>query len=221
MKKIIGYVIFTLVAALGVYGLYTSQVNSHKSELTKRVKTVNTTVQKLKSKEEYSKISDKNWEKISNPIKGADSEQEYQESYNWSLKGSLDSYSEDKKIGLISYKDLKEKINSKEDFIVLFSQPLCPHCKKLKNEGYAEYAEKQIKNNKKVYMINSALEIDTWNDKTLWNNKNDKSQTKSKSNNSGVPGTPALVHYKKGKNISGISSDDFKEISKYLKTENF
>lgn len=219
MKRTLTIIASTIVAFLllgwGVFAIY----NSSQSSIQKNDDLVATTIKKLKKLPAYKDVEQKNWDTIAASLSASKSDEEFSENFQWYLKGSLDKYDEESKLNLISYKTLLKKIKAKEDFVVLYAQSECPHCINLKQSGFADYMKKSIKAGKKVYMINLNIEAGPWTNTKLWDKNKDDSKTKS--GNVAVPGTPAVASYKDGKFNRGFVSEKSEEVINWLKKIGF
>lgn len=171
-------------------------------------------ISNVQTLDKYKGISKSEFDQVLENINKAGSRDEKIEVFTWSITSAISSYEEDLKMNLISYSELKEKLKNKEDFIVMYSQPLCPHCLNLKKDGFKENYEKAVKSGKKVYMLNLALEQEAWNDLSLWDKS--KNMVKSDSDNKGIPGTPSVAYYEKGIMKTGITSEKWSEVSNWL-----
>lgn len=224
-KKIITTVSILFIIALiggGIYYVYSnalSNENNTTKTINNLVKSAQNDIEKLKNLPQYKDVEEKNWKTIIDNLKNSKSVEDFNSSYDWTIKGSLDTYNQDVKENLISYKQLKEKIKNNEEFVVFYTQPRCPHCLNLKKSGFSQYLNKQIKDGKKIYTLNAAIEADVWNDINAWNPQKDDS--KQKSDNKGVPGTPAIAHYKNGKMDKGYVNEKSSEVEKWLTNVNF
>lgn len=215
---ILGVFVALLLISLGVLFVFNSaksEQNNLTSQIENLVKTkAQTDITKLKKLPQYKDVSQSNWDNILNNLKASKSIEDFNQSYDWFLKGSLETYNSDVKENLISYKQLQEKIKNKEDFVVFFIQPRCPHCLNLKNSGFSKYLEEQVKLGKKVYSLNVAIEGDAWKDTKVWDKSKDL--TKTKSDNLGVPGTPALAYFKSGVMTQGFVSEKSSEVQTWI-----
>lgn len=233
-NKIVGWIIGLVVLLLIILGLFwifnaskpsTAEVQKNAAEVNIKElgllndkdlnKKITSDIEKIKGLDKYKTVKPSFWTQTKETLLKSPREDKIS-SFDWIIAGALDTYQEDLKVNLISYKELKEKLKNKESMVVMYSQPRCPHCINLKTDGFDQYYKNLAKNGKKVYMVNAAIEQDIWTDKTLWDKSKDVSENKTNSNNISVPGTPALAYYSNGKISQGFVSEKFSSVKNWM-----